>query len=125
MTNDDKRRLLKAYWREYERLQAARKAIEEANHKRWMRAHYWQRETLQPIPLPDYPAYPNELSDMVCGAQTRTGTPCRITLIYCNGRCRFHGGMSTGPRSKDGKARAALNGSAPKKSKPHGALNKS
>lgn len=125
MTNDEKRRLLKSYWREHERVSVVREAVERANHRRWMNAPYRLRATLQPIPLPAYPAYPNELDGMVCGARTRTGTPCRITLIYCNGRCKFHGGLSTGPRSKKGRARAALNGSAPKRSKPHGAVSKS
>jgi hypothetical protein len=31
-----------------------------------------------------------------CGARTRTGTPCP-TLAMVNGRCRMHGGLSTGP----------------------------
>ncbi|WP_232437316.1 HGGxSTG domain-containing protein [Burkholderia ubonensis] len=125
MTNDEKRALLKAYWRERERVSVAREAIERANHRRWMNAPYRLRATLQPIPLPAYPAYPDGLDDMVCGARTRGGTPCRITSIYCNGRCKFHGGLSSGPTSAAGKARAALNGSAPKKSKPHGAVVKS
>ena len=40
----------------------------------------------------------------LCGAQTRTGHPCRC-LALKNGRCRLHGGLSTGPRTKDGWAR--------------------
>ena len=30
-----------------------------------------------------------------CGAKTRTGTPCRSPAMP-NGRCRMHGGKSTG-----------------------------
>ena len=32
-----------------------------------------------------------------CGAKTRKGTPCRAAAMK-NGRCRMHGGKSTGPR---------------------------
>ena len=36
-----------------------------------------------------------------CGAKTRSGAPCR-NLPMKNGRCRMHGGMSTGPRTEMG-----------------------
>lgn len=36
-----------------------------------------------------------------CGAMTRKGTPCRSAAMP-NGRCRMHGGMSTGPRTAEG-----------------------
>ncbi|MEA3271552.1 HGGxSTG domain-containing protein [Ralstonia pickettii] len=52
---------------------------------------------------------------MTCGARTRAGTPCKMTAIHRNGRCKLHGGMSTGPRSNAGKARSAANGLAPKR----------
>ena len=46
-----------------------------------------------------------------CGAKgKRTGKPCPHTGIYANSRCKWHGGLSTGPRTAEGKARAALNG---------------
>jgi hypothetical protein len=38
-----------------------------------------------------------------CGARTRAGTPCRAAAMP-NGRCRMHGGPSTGPRTEAGKA---------------------
>lgn len=40
-----------------------------------------------------------------CGAKTRTGRPC-VAKAMVNGRCRNHGGMSTGPRTAEGKARS-------------------
>jgi hypothetical protein len=40
-----------------------------------------------------YTLMPNEK----CEARTRMGTPCRCKAMR-NGRCRLHGGMSTGPR---------------------------
>lgn len=45
-----------------------------------------------------------------CGATTRRGTPCQCKAIETKRgawRCKFHGGMSTGPRSAEGKARIA------------------
>lgn len=45
-----------------------------------------------------------------CGAKTRAGTPCKRTDLYGNGRCRLHGGLSTGPKTEAGKKRSALNG---------------
>ncbi|MGO2133708.1 MAG: HGGxSTG domain-containing protein, partial [Halomonas sp.] len=44
-------------------------------------------------------AFPEELSDLRCGAKTRAGTPCKRRDLYASGRCRLHGGLSTGPKS--------------------------
>jgi len=44
-----------------------------------------------------------------CGAKCRDGHACRNTRIYPNGRCKNHGGLSTGPRSAEGKAKVAEN----------------
>jgi hypothetical protein len=40
-----------------------------------------------------------------CGAKTRKGTPCKGPAMR-NGRCRMHGGASTGPRTQAGLARS-------------------
>ena len=40
-----------------------------------------------------------------CGAKTRRGTACLRPANKNNGRCRLHGGASTGPRTADGRAR--------------------
>ena len=42
-----------------------------------------------------------------CGAKTRRGTACRRPATKKNGRCRLHGGASTGPRTEEGRARVA------------------
>ena len=42
-----------------------------------------------------------------CGAMTRQGTPCENPRIKGRGRCKLHGGRSTGPRSTAGRARVA------------------
>jgi hypothetical protein len=36
-----------------------------------------------------------------CAAKTRRGTPCKSRAM-ANGRCRLHGGLSTGPRTAAG-----------------------
>lgn len=67
----------------------------------------WEkRGYMRPVSLPPFP---EELRGMTCGAKTRAGTPCRQKGIYENGRCKLHGGLSTGPRTKRGKRRASLN----------------
>lgn len=42
----------------------------------------------------------------LCGAKTRKGTPCRL-FGMTNGRCKLHGGKSTGPKTEEGKQRIA------------------
>lgn len=50
-----------------------------------------------------------------CGAKCRDGHPCQAPALFepaygCyirNGRCRLHGGLSTGPRTAAGKRRIA------------------
>ncbi len=39
-----------------------------------------------------------------CGARTRAGTPCRAPAMR-NGKCRLHGGRSSGPRTAAGLAK--------------------
>ena len=51
-------------------------------------------------PSGDYLAAPR------CGAKTRAGCACRQPAMT-NGRCRLHGGKSTGARTADGRRRAA------------------
>lgn len=40
-----------------------------------------------------------------CGAKTRRKTPCKAPAM-ANGRCRLHGGKSTGPRTPEGLERS-------------------
>lgn len=44
---------------------------------------------------------------VVCGAKTRKGTTCKCKSIPGKRRCKFHGGLSTGPKTEEGKARIA------------------
>lgn len=43
-----------------------------------------------------------------CAAKTRKGTSCKIYAMP-NGRCRLHGGLSTGPKTAEGRAKAMTN----------------
>jgi len=42
----------------------------------------------------------------LCLAKTRKGTPCLCLGDGRGGRCKLHGGMSTGPKTEEGKRRA-------------------
>ena len=74
--------------------------VEKVNAKLWMYG-------LDGLELPPFPGV---LSELTCGAKTRKGTPCKRKDLYRSGRCKFHGGMSTGPTSEKGKRRSAMNG---------------
>lgn len=47
----------------------------------------------------------NPMNAPRCGAKTRRGTPCNAPAMS-NGRCRLHGGKSTGPRTPEGLERS-------------------
>ena len=40
-----------------------------------------------------------------CGAKTRRGTGCQCPANKKNGRCRLHGGASTGAKTSEGRER--------------------
>ena len=42
-----------------------------------------------------------------CGAKTRAGGSCVVRVERGKARCRFHGGLSTGPKTEAGRARIA------------------
>lgn len=57
---------------------------------------------------------PKKLSRPECGAKCRDGHACRAPAVWNkrtnrprNGRCKLHGGLSTGPRTAEGKTRIA------------------
>lgn len=63
--------------------------------------------------------FPPECRDMTCGATTRASTHCKRRDLYRSGRCKLHGGLSTGPRTAKGKRRSARNGKRANRGKPH------
>lgn len=52
----------------------------------------------QPVLLCNGDPQGNPMNAPRCGAKTRKGPPCRSPAV-ANGRCRMHGGKSTGPRT--------------------------
>ncbi|OEG73928.1 hypothetical protein BEL05_15600 [Shewanella colwelliana] len=44
-----------------------------------------------------------------CGAKTRSGNPCQRYGNKANGRCKLHGGRSTGAKTKEGKLAVRVN----------------
>ena len=55
------------------------------------------------------PSCPGYLRGLTCGARKKNGERCRSTALCANGRCKFHGGASTGPRTAEGRAKALEN----------------
>jgi hypothetical protein len=91
-TNEDKRQIWIAHWK--------REAKLERQRIRW--AGRWPVKPSKPLLW--------ICKDVTCGAKTRAGTPCqRRDISKRNGRCKLHGGASTGPRTNEGKARVADN----------------
>ena len=88
--------VLRKLWREYH-------SKADRVFRAWEAAGF---EGTPPTPSP----MPMELRNLTCGAKTRAGTPCKMKNLYTNGRCRLHGGLSTGPTTIEGKAKAAQNG---------------
>lgn len=68
--------------------------------------------------------FPPALAGFICGARTRAGMPCKRRDLYRSGRCKLHGGLSTGPRTAKGKRRCARNGKRTAAGKPHERLKK-
>ena len=83
----DRRRRWRAYHEEHDRI-----------------AREWAGRGYQ-YPPPVYPRLPRDLIGLACGARTKAGSPCKLAAIYINGRCKLHGGLSTGTTSNEGRER--------------------
>lgn len=59
-------------------------------------------------PLPRKEPHFHLRNAIQCGAKTRRNTSCKQPAMSA-GRCRLHGGKSTGPRTAEGKARSKMN----------------
>lgn len=92
MTDAERRKLWRSYWDAF----------------RWAQDS-WEAAG-RPMPRPHMPMQPDALRGLQCGATTRAGTPCKLTGLYESGRCKLHGGMSTGPKSEAGREQSRING---------------
>ena len=97
MGTPEQRKAFKKYWQKEERI-----------WREWEKRNFGD-------PIPEGNPFPDEFRGMTCSAKTRAGTPCKRIDLEANGRCKLHGGISTGPRTTEGKKRSALNGKLPKK----------
>jgi hypothetical protein len=106
------RHLLKEYWLEHARVEASRLRIMNDKEEAQRRASFFVSHGFwPPLPvLPPWPEFPRECRGMVCGGRgRRSGRPCQSQEIYPNGRCKWHGGASTGPKTAEGRARSQSN----------------
>ena len=60
-------------------------------------------------PPPMFPVFPEELRALTCGANKASGGRCKQRVLFRSGRCKWHGGKSTGPRTETGKQKSKLN----------------
>ena len=83
-------------------LARAQRTLDAVQRRHASRAASAARQSAAPVARPP------------CGARCRDGHACVAPAVWCaatrrprNGRCRMHGGLSTGPRTPDGRARVA------------------
>ena len=125
ISDHERRRRLKAWYLACAHVDALRHWIAHDEADAEHRAQFFiDTGKVLPLILPKYPPFPPECENMACGATAKsTGLPCKSTIIFKNGRCRYHGGLSTGPKSPAGKL-AAL-GNLMQFAEPHGGHDKS
>ena len=79
------------------------------DEKRKLFRQWWASATKAEAEGRYHSACPPYLRGLTCGAIKRDGQPCQSTTLCANGRCKFHGGRSTGPRTPEGRAKALEN----------------
>src|SRR5262245_26672563 len=72
-------------------------AVRTARSKEWRARHAKQRQEAEERA---------RRRNLKCTARTRRGTSC-IRRALANGRCLNHGGLSTGPKTNEGRDRIA------------------
>ncbi len=55
-----------------------------------------------------YELKPTGISKRICGARKKDGSRCRSKALHRGSKCKFHGGLSTGARTPEGRARAIV-----------------
>lgn len=110
ISTKEKRRRYKFYWAEFFRVDVERRRL-EIEHATKAPDYFVEYGVWPPRSnLPPFPAFPADFRNLVCGGKSRrTGKPCQSRELHANGRCKWHGGLSTGPKTATGKAKSALN----------------
>lgn len=106
----EQRQRYKSYWAEVARVDAKRRQLEMEYAAK--AAEYIINYGMRPPrpQLPPLPGLPVDLQGLVCGGKSRrTDKPCQSREIFTNGRCKWHGGLCTGPKTAKGKAKSAQN----------------
>lgn len=103
------RRLWKAFFAASEVVYRAWDDAEERDARNVIVNPHSLKVLHRPTPRLALPPFPDELRGLTCGAKTRKGTPCKRIDLNKGARCKLHGGMSTGPKSSAGMARALEN----------------
>jgi hypothetical protein len=124
MSTPELRKKYKAWWRKYNKIRQDYEAECDRVLKALKELPLGYHPLLDFPPEPPHLPLPKEFQGMTCGAKTRAGTSCKLTSIYPNGRCKFHGGLSTGPKTEAGRKRSALNGRKAKKGGPYENIDK-
>lgn len=114
LSDDERREILRSYYREYDRIREMRRTWP---HKDQVVFSGMKIKIISAPKPPELPFYPEVVRGLTCGAKNRKGQPCKRIDLWGNGRCKFHGGMSTGPKTVEGKAKSAENGKIMKKKK--------
>ena len=88
------------YWSEFSRIQSHWENLMEIYESEWdVGDSEWSESPI----IFDSPGLTLELADLRCGAKTRVASPCKRRDLHPNGRCKLHGGLSTGPITVGGK----------------------
>lgn len=95
----ERRRLWISFWKASAKAAAAREAEADA----------LARAGDHGEPRTQLPRVPDALRGLRCGARTRKGSRCKRGDLHASGRCKLHGGMSTGATTPEGQARSRLN----------------
>lgn len=88
--------------------------IAQARAQAAERRQAWKAEKARRWQAGQAKARPAKAERPSCGARTRAGGPCKAKALWLagstaprNGRCRMHGGLSTGPRTAEGRAKCS------------------
>jgi hypothetical protein len=106
LSQDEIRKIYKEYYAEYDRVYELK---QHSKYQDKVVVVGYRVKVVPGLKPPESPTYPEIIRDLTCGAKTRKGTPCKRTDLYSSGRCKFHGGMSTGPTTPEGKKKIAQN----------------